>query len=115
MPENVPGGFNLFARFIQPVTWMLALIALYRIDVAEKHFSFCLFQLFGFSDCPGCGIGHAMHYALHLQFNDSFNAHPLGIIALPVVIVHCIKLFINSIKPKKNEPTTNDHDTRIAA
>jgi hypothetical protein len=45
----------------------------------------------GFEYCPGCGIGHAIHYALRLQFEPSVEAHFLGIpsvIAILYLIIH---------------------------
>jgi hypothetical protein len=69
--------------------WLLALVILFFLPEGGGGFSFCPFSLAGFKYCPGCGIGHAIHYALRLNFHDSFFSHPMGI---PAVIIIFIRL-----------------------
>lgn len=48
----------------------------------------------GFQFCPGCGLGHSISYLFHGQVQDSLNAHPLGILALPVISFRIFKLVL---------------------
>jgi hypothetical protein len=41
--------------------------------------NFCPFKMLTGLPCPGCGMGHAVVYALRGDFSASFAAHPLGI------------------------------------
>lgn len=59
------------------VFWLASLILLFLMKT-EKDPSLCIFRFIGFSHCPGCGLGHAIHYALHLHFALSFDAHIFG-------------------------------------
>jgi hypothetical protein len=52
--------------------------------------SLCLLRFIGFDHCPGCGIGHAIHFALHLQFAASLQEHIFGIPAV-LIIAYRIK------------------------
>ncbi len=38
----------------------------------------CPFKLLTGHDCPGCGMGHAVVFAMRGDFAASFHAHPLG-------------------------------------
>jgi len=44
----------------------------------------CPFKLLTGRDCPGCGMGHALVYAMRGDWRASLHAHPLG---LPVLAV----------------------------
>ena len=70
--------------------WTIALILLFFMQADDTVPSICMLKWLGFKHCPGCGLGHSMHYALHLQLAASFNRHPLGIAAI-FIIVHRIK------------------------
>jgi hypothetical protein len=66
-------------KHFEQILWIAALLFLYFMDVSTKANSFCLFRLIGLESCPGCGIGHSIHYVMHLQFRQSFYEHILGI------------------------------------
>lgn len=82
-------------KYLEPVTWLSALVVLYVM--APSGPSLCLFKAVGFSSCPGCGIGHAIHYTLHGQFSRSFEAHVLGIPATAFILLSIVKPFIQTI------------------
>ena len=69
--------------------WIAALIILFFLPEGKSESSLCVFTLLGFGHCPGCGIGHAIHYALHLNLPASFTHHPMGI---PGVIIIFIRI-----------------------
>ncbi|TAM96613.1 MAG: DUF2752 domain-containing protein [Chitinophagaceae bacterium] len=59
------------------------------MDLSTPHYSLCVFRLFGWHHCPGCGIGHAIAYFIHGNIKASWQSHPLGIPAF-LVILHRI-------------------------
>jgi uncharacterized protein DUF2752 len=44
----------------------------------ESGAVFCPFRLVTGLPCPGCGMGHALVFALHGDFAGSLHSHPLG-------------------------------------
>jgi uncharacterized protein DUF2752 len=45
----------------------------------ESGATFCPFRLLTGIPCPGCGMGHALVFALRGDFAGSWRSHPLGI------------------------------------
>ncbi|NOX85870.1 MAG: DUF2752 domain-containing protein [Chlorobi bacterium] len=72
--------------------WIGALLSLFFMEPAGDHFSLCPLKNMGFEYCPGCGLGHSIHYAMRLDIADSFTNHPLGIFGLVVIILRIYKL-----------------------
>jgi hypothetical protein len=98
-------------RYFPGFCWATALTLLYFLHPAENAMSFCLLSHLGISICPGCGIGHAIHYALHFQFRESFHAHLLGIPATIGIAYLSIKPFLITNKMYATyEHATNAHD-----
>ena len=79
----------------------MALGLLFFMNPANTSNSLCVFKWVGFSGCPGCGIGHALHEAMHFNLNTSFKAHPLGIFALLIILFRIYKLSFSK-NPKIN-------------
>ena len=67
-----------------------ALVWLFFMQPGEPGASLCFFRWLGISWCPGCGLGHSIHYALHAQFSASVQQHILGIPAI-LVMLHRIR------------------------
>lgn len=82
--------------------WIVALTALFFLSENKSDSSLCVFSLLGFGHCPGCGIGHAIHYALRLDITASFQHHPMGIFAVIVIFIRIKQLFY---------PTNNAYET----
>ncbi len=83
------------------IVWIIAIIVLYFLP-KTKGPSLCLFKAVGLNSCPGCGIGHSIHDALHFQFTASWNHHPMGIMAVLIIFMR-----INQLLPiKKNKHAT---------
>ena len=74
---------------LELVIWIAVLLYLLIINPAAEHTSFCFYKFIGISWCPGCGIGHAVSYALHGNFPASFQSHKFGIVAL-LILLHRI-------------------------
>ena len=85
-------------RYLEQIIWTLALSILYCMDVEKDQISLCFFKFIGFGSCPGCGIGHAIHYALHLDIKQSFQEHVLGVPATILLIIQIGKPFVSNKK-----------------
>jgi hypothetical protein len=82
-------------KYVEPIAWTVALLLLFFMDSLPATGSFCVFKLVGFNSCWGCGIGHAIHYALHLDLQRSFQEHIFGIPATIAIIYTIYTSFIN--------------------
>ena len=100
--SKVQNWYYLFP--VEAMIWIagLSALALYDPNV-DQHFSVCILDKLGFRYCPGCGLGHSVSYLLHGQFVKSFEAHPLGFIALILLSFRIGKLIIVFIKDLKNQ------------
>jgi len=77
---------TFFATGLELLVWLGGLLALALMNPASNsHFSLCLFNWLGFTGCPGCGIGHAVSWLFHGNLSASWQSHPLGVFAVPVL------------------------------
>ncbi|MER3471918.1 MAG: DUF2752 domain-containing protein [Chitinophagaceae bacterium] len=88
------------------IIWLAALVLLFNMQTTSAHFSFCVFSILGFQHCPGCGIGHAIHYALHVDFVSSWKAHPFGIPATLIIVYRIYQLLLKTYKNNKHGRST---------
>lgn len=72
------------------VLWSAGLFVLYFLGSSGTEGTVCLFAGLGLERCWGCGLGHAVHDAMHLQFTHSVAHHPFGI---PVLIILLYRIF----------------------
>lgn len=70
---------------VEASIWFVALVFLGVLPF-ENLPSFCIFRWMGVARCPGCGLGHAIHYALAGDFPESLKAHILGVPALFLIV-----------------------------
>lgn len=83
---------------IEAMFWLSAFIYLTLIDpYTPKHLNMCLFNLVGIDNCPGCGLGKSISMIFHGDFAGSFNAHPLGIPAILLILKRIYTLIVNKI------------------
>ena len=82
---------NIILNNLELLVWVSALCALYFMDMNSVN-SFCVFKWIGIEFCPGCGIGHSINYALHLDFVASFKEHFFGTPALLIILHRIIQL-----------------------
>lgn len=83
---------------IELLFFSTALVLLYFMDTTKAHVSFCPLAYFGFKFCPGCGLGHSLHYFMHFEFLKSWRAHPIGIFAFFVIIYRLYTLTRKTLK-----------------
>lgn len=94
---------NSFKKYLELTVWITALLSLAMMEPSGNHFSFCIFRLFGFDQCPGCGIGHSISYLFHGDLSASVSSHPLGIFAVIVILFRISVLIkIHFIKTKNH-------------
>lgn len=93
-------------RFFEIAVWAVALVLLFFMPFGSSG-TLCLSKyLFGIS-CPGCGIGHAMHEAMHMRFAASLEHHLFGV---PAVLILIYRIFYLTIK-QKQYVYISSHDT----
>jgi hypothetical protein len=97
-------------HYVELITWTVALLVLFFADMPGATLSFCLFKFIGFNSCFGCGIGHAIHHALHFRFQQSLQEHILGIPATIGIIYTIFTSLIRSNKLTSNGSTSNAYD-----
>jgi hypothetical protein len=84
---------------LEAVFWSAGLIALaFYYPMEDQHVSFCLFKYLGFNFCPGCGLGRSISYLLHGDILSSLQSHPLGFIALLILLHRIFQLTRNFIR-----------------
>lgn len=96
-------------KYSEVILWNGALILLGLMHT-ETETSFCILKNLGATWCPGCGLGHAIHYALHLEFSKSYHEHILGIPATMILFYQSCKsiytIFQTDNKINNYGPTT---------
>ncbi len=97
--------FRFLKKYSEVILWNGALLVISFMNV-DSATSFCILKNMGIVWCPGCGIGHAIHYALHFEFTKSIQTHVLGIPAALVLLYQSGKSIYNFHKSNHYEPTT---------
>ncbi len=77
--------------------WVAGICILFFMPADTEQTSLCIFRLVGIDKCPGCGLGHSIHYALHLNIEQSLQEHLLGVPATFIILFRIKQL----IYPKK--------------
>ena len=94
---NIKHSWKWVSKNMELLFWPAALVLLFFMHTDSPQQSLCFFRFIGLQSCPGCGIGHAIHEALHLRFSQSFQAHFFGIPAV-AIILHRIYSLTKQIK-----------------
>lgn len=95
MGPNAITNESFMRKYIEPSIYTIALLLLYFMNASKDSFSFCVFKLVGFNSCLSCGVGHAVHHALHFNFQQSFQAHALGVPLTIGILLHILHLLTN--------------------
>ncbi len=86
--------WNFFRYNLEAILWITAIILLAIMEPACEHSSLCPFDALGLGFCPGCGLGHSISYLFRGDIVNSFNAHPLGIFAVIMLLYRSVSIFI---------------------
>ena len=97
-------------KYFEQIIWTIALALLFFMDTGGEAASVCVFKFAGFNSCWGCGIGHAIHDVLHLDFIQSLNTHILGIPATIGILYSIFKPLISPKKTINNGPGRTIYD-----
>ncbi len=115
-PRNIKIG-KLRSRsyknyFFLHFEWLLlaaALLLMAFIDPAAERVSFCVIDRFGFTFCPGCGLGRSVAYFFRGDIQASLAMHPAGIIAVFVLFGRIMQI----LKRNKTYKMEMGHEKNI--
>jgi len=65
----------------------LLAFVIYQYGPCAAWFPGCLFHRLTGLACPGCGMTRATHAALHGRLGEAFRFNPLGMLAVPALVV----------------------------
>ena len=93
---------------LEAAIWIGALLYLAFLHTpGETHFTICPINNLGFDFCPGCGLGNSISLIFQGEIYNSFLSHPLGLLALTVLIIRIIQLIKNNWSNYGKHITTN--------
>ena len=73
-----------------------------------NHFTICPLSLAGFQHCPGCGLGRSIIMLLHGHISESIANHPLGTLAITLLISRVVVVFMNFSRFQKQIVSANN-------
>src|SRR6476469_1969256 len=79
---------KIIQRYREPAIWLVVLVVLFFMDTNGA--SLCIFRWMGIHSCPGCGLGHSMHEALHGNWKGSVKYHILWLPAVILLLIHIV-------------------------
>ncbi|WP_212001046.1 DUF2752 domain-containing protein [Chitinophaga sp. HK235] len=74
------------------LAWPAGLLCLFFLDPAANHPSLCLLKNVGIPFCPGCGLGHGVHYLLHGQWREAVHHHWLAPVVVATLLYRTFQL-----------------------
>ncbi len=93
---------------LEAAIWIGALLYLAILhSPGGTHFTICPINNLGFDFCPGCGLGNSISLIFQVEIYNSFLSHPLGLLALTVLIIRNIQLIKNNWRNYGKHLTTN--------
>ncbi|MTI20304.1 DUF2752 domain-containing protein [Fulvivirga sp. RKSG066] len=84
----------------EALIWLVALLVLAILDPTRSHISICPLSLLALDFCPGCGLGHSIGYLFRGEFLLSFKTHPLGAVAVVLLLYRSASLLYKNYKLK---------------
>lgn len=82
---------------LEAIVWTAGLAGLAILGPSlDGHITICVPSLLGFDGCWGCGLGRAIGYLFRGDFQASWNAHPLAIPAVVVLLYRITTLLLRS-------------------
>src|SRR5690625_368370 len=91
--------FIIIKSLLMKFEWvaLLAMLMLATtLDPASSEPYYCLLQQLGSELCPGCGLGRSMALAAQGSYQASIQMHPMGIVAISVLLFRIIQLLIRN-------------------
>jgi hypothetical protein len=89
---NLKMIYSFLRKHLEAIIWVTAIVLLAMTNPVDQCYSLCLFHHLGFDWCPGCGLGHAISWLFRGDVLASFNAHPLGIPAVCIIVFRVVTI-----------------------
>lgn len=108
MSDREPFKYYFFLHF-EWIALLSGLLLMIFLDPYSQDPSICPIDRIGFDFCPGCGLGKSIAFAARGNIEASIQSHPLGLMAVIVIIVRVGSIFkrnFNFNKQIKNEKNT---------
>ena len=113
--RRTESGYVLFILRNIPFEGLIWACGLFYLAVINplshgQSYDLCLWKLCGLGRCPGCGLGLSISYLLHGDIGSSWQTHPLGIAALPVLfsrIIFTFGSFYKTVRTYNRKDHTN--------
>jgi len=83
---------------LELIFWISGLIYLALIIPEQNHFTFCPLKNAGLQFCPGCGLGQSISLIFQLKIFESFQVHPLGLLALIIILYRITQLLKTKLR-----------------
>ncbi|HEX6179698.1 MAG TPA: DUF2752 domain-containing protein [Chitinophagaceae bacterium] len=97
---------KFISRHAEGFAWVIALLIPAFIEPGgNTHFSLCLFKNAGIDWCPGCGLGESIALFYRGNIAGSLHAHPLGIIAVLILLWRTFTIFFVNRNHLSNHTT----------
>lgn len=91
--QGVQQWLRQYMYLPEAVMWLSGVAALALMSPEGEHlFSFCPFSWMWERGCPGCGLGHGIAYLFRGEWQASWNAHPLALPALILLLWRSVQL-----------------------
>lgn len=97
--RTIPGSMKQLWSHIglEATLWISSLVYLALIHSPEKtHLTICPLANLGIDFCPGCGLGNSISYIFKGDITTSLYTHPLGILALGIIIIRILTIIKNN-------------------
>lgn len=79
--------YSFKGKHLEAWFWITAIIVLAISDPANGgHSSLCIMKQLNIGFCPGCGLGHSIAWLFRGNIINSFQAHPLGVPAIIILL-----------------------------
>jgi hypothetical protein len=82
-------------KHLEWIVFSVGLILLGTMNPEVSGTSFCVFDLLGFSFCPGEGLGHSIAYTFRGDFSSAFHAHLAGPAAVVILLLRILYIWKN--------------------
>ncbi len=93
MNKGTRHAWQYFRAKLEAFIWIAGLILMAVMSPSNTHASLCPLSAAGLDFCPGCGLGHSVSYLARGNFEASFMAHPLGMVAVLILIWRIVQIF----------------------
>ncbi len=86
IPFTRKHAWQYFRQRLEGFVWITGLVLMAVMSPQNTHASLCPLKMVNSGFCPGCGLGHSIAWLFRGDVIQSFEAHPLGILAVAVLL-----------------------------